>query len=134
MDGKINNQIVTAVRPVFLSSLVDQFTGSGKVLALTMLYNIFTSYREIDKIDLEGNVVKIMGPYYPVEPLSQLINKLERGVEFARSGGQTISGAMVVSKNITLLKMMPMFNNDIREYRLQTTYLKIWSNYKTLFC
>ena len=67
------------MQPVFLSPLVDQLTGFGQVSALALLQNLFTSYGAIDKIDLEKNVVKMMEPYDPAEPLSRLIKQLERG-------------------------------------------------------
>ena len=73
MYGALKNQIITAVEPVFLSSLVDQLTGFGQVSALTMLQHLFASYRLIDEIDLEENAVKMMEPYDPDEALSRLI-------------------------------------------------------------
>ena len=44
-----------------------------------MLQHIFSRYGVIDKIDLEENAVKMMGPYDPAEPLFQLIKQLEKG-------------------------------------------------------
>ena len=41
----------------------------------------------IDKIDLKENVVKIMGSYDLAEPLTRLINQLEKGRDFARATG-----------------------------------------------
>ena len=79
-----------------------------------MLQHLFTSYGAIDKIDLEENVVKIIGPYDPAEPLARLIEQLEKGRELAQEGGQMISDAMMVSKGITLLKQTELFNEDIR--------------------
>ena len=73
----LKKQIVTAVELVFLYPLVDQLTGLGKVSTLTMLQHIFASYRAIEKIDLKENAVKMMGPYDPAEPLSQIIKQLE---------------------------------------------------------
>ena len=66
VDGALKKQIVTEVGPVFLSSLVDQLTGFGKVTALTMLQHIFFSYGVINEINLEENAVKIIGSYDPV--------------------------------------------------------------------
>ena len=86
VDGALKNQIVTAVEPVFLSPLLDQLTGFGQVSALTMLQNLFSSYKTIDEIDLEENSVKMMGPYDPTEPLARLIEQLEKGREFSREG------------------------------------------------
>ena len=48
-----------------MSPMVNQITGSGQVSALTMLQHLFSSYGEIDDINLKGNVVKIMKPYDP---------------------------------------------------------------------
>ena len=53
------------MEPVFLSPLVDQITGFGHVSALTMIQHLFSSYGEINKIDLKENAVKMMGPYNP---------------------------------------------------------------------
>ena len=44
-----------------------------------------------------------------------------------------ISDMMMVSKGITILAQMDMFNKDIREWRSQTTELKKLTNYKTFF-
>ena len=79
MERSLKNQIVTAVQPVFLYPLLELLTVFGQVSVLNMLQQLFTPYKEIDKIDLEKNVVKIMEPYYPVEPLARLIKKLEKG-------------------------------------------------------
>ena len=70
VDGALKKQIVTAVEPLLLSPLVDQITGFGQVSALTILQHIFSIYGAIDKIDLEENAVKMMGPYDPTESLA----------------------------------------------------------------
>ena len=44
-----------------------------------MLQHLFSSHRVIDKIDLEENAVKMMGPFDPTEPLDRLIEQLEKG-------------------------------------------------------
>ena len=79
VDGALKNQIVTAVEPLFLYLLVDLLTGFGQVSALTMLQHLFSRYRAINKIDLEENIVKMMGPYDTAEPFAQLIDHLEMG-------------------------------------------------------
>ena len=98
-----------------------------------MLKNLLTSYREIDEINLEANVVKVMKPYDPAELLARLIEKLEKGRKFALAGGQMITDTIMVSKMTTLLVQMAIFNKYIRELIRQTTDLKTWDNYKTLF-
>ena len=87
----------------------------------------------MDKIDLKENVVKMMWPYYPVEPLTRHIDQLEKGRKFARAGGQTIIDAMMVSKGITLLAQTDAFNEDIREWSQHYTNLKTWESFKTFF-
>ena len=114
VDRALKKHIVTAEEPVFLSPLVDHITGFGQVSALTMMNNLFSNYRVIDRIDLEENTVKIMGPYDPAEPLVRLIEHSEKGREFAGAGDQIISNAMMMSKLITLLAPMLIFNDDIR--------------------
>ena len=126
----MKKQIVTAVEPVFLYPLVDQLTGLGQVSALTMLHHLFSRYRAINKINLKENSVKMMGPYDPAEPLARIIEQLEKGREFSRAGGQTISDAMMMSKGITLLAQTGIFNDDIRESRRKSAYLKTWAKYK----
>ena len=68
-----------AVQPVFLSPLVNHLAGFWQVSALQMLQHLVNSYGAIDKINLKENVVKIMGPYDPMEPLACLIKILEKG-------------------------------------------------------
>ena len=71
-------------------------------------------YKVIYKINLEGNTVKMMGPYYPSETLTCLINQLKKGQGFSRSGGQMIANSMMALKGITLLVQTATFNKDIR--------------------
>ena len=132
MDGSLKNDIFTTVQPVLLSPLVDQLPGFGQVSALSMLNHFLPSYRAIDKIYLEENVVKMMETYDPAEPLARLIEKLEKRKEFASAGGQTISNTTMVSKGITLLAQTDIFNEDIIEWRRQTTNLDTWSTFKTV--
>ena len=61
-----------------------------------------------------------MGMYDPTEPLSWLIEQLEKGKEFAISVGQTITNAMIVSKGITLLAQTVTFNEYNREWQQQS--------------
>ena len=102
------------MEPVFLSPLVDQLARFGQVSELIMLNHLFSSYETINKIDLGENVVNMMGPYDPVQPLGLLIEQLENGIKFARAGGQKISDAMMISKGITLLAQTVIFNDCIR--------------------
>ena len=62
VEESVKNHIVMAAEPVFLSPLVDQMTGFGQVSTLTMIKHIFKIYREIEQINIEENVVKMMGP------------------------------------------------------------------------
>ena len=66
----LKKQIFTEVELVFPYPLLDQLTGFGQVSALTMLQNLFSSYRTIDKIYLKENVVKMMGPCDAAKPLA----------------------------------------------------------------
>ena len=59
--------------------------------------------------------------------------QLEKGREFAISGGQKISDAMMISKGITLLAQMVIFNEIIREWRQQSANLKTWVKHKLFF-
>ena len=70
VDRASKNKIIAEVEPVFLSPLVDQLTGFGQVFALTMLQHLLSSYRRIDKIDLEENSMKIMGLYNFKNPMA----------------------------------------------------------------
>ena len=69
VERALKKKNITAMGPVFLSPLVDQLTGFVQVFALTMIQNLFLSYRKIDEIDLEETSVKTMGPYDPMGPL-----------------------------------------------------------------
>ena len=80
VDGALTNQIVMTVQVFSLYPLVDQLTGFRQMTAIQIIYNLFNSYREIDKIDPEENAVNMMGPYETTEPLDRLIEKLEKGI------------------------------------------------------
>ena len=48
------------------------------------------------------------------EPLERLLEELEKGIKFARTGGQNITNVMIVSKVITLLAKTMVFNKVVR--------------------
>ena len=106
MYRPLKNKIATEVQPVSLSPLVYQLTGFGQVSMLDIMQHLFNSYGAIYETDLEENAVKMMGPDDPAEPLSHLIEKLEKGIEFACAGGQTTYKSIMVFKGITLLVQM----------------------------
>ena len=133
VDGDVKKQIIIEVEPVLLSPLMDQLTGFGQVYALNMLQHLSLSYGKIDKINLEGNSVNMMGTYDPAEPLARLIDQLEKGREFAKAGGQMVAETMMVSKGITLLAHMEIFNNNIRDWQCQTSDQNTWEKFKILF-
>ena len=128
-----NTFVNGAVEPVLLSPLVDELTGFGQVSALTMLQHLFSSNRVINKIDLEENAVKIMGPYNPAESLDRLVEQLGKGIEFNRAAGQKIFNAIMMSKVISVLAKTGIFNDNIREWRRKCDNLKTWAKYKLFF-
>ena len=67
-----------------------------------MMQQIYNSYGSIDRINLEENMVKMMGSYNPAKTLACLIEEPEKVREFARSRGQKNSDEIMVSKGITL--------------------------------
>ena len=75
----------------------------------------------------------MMWPYNPAEPLARLIEQLEKGREFAGAGGQTISDTMMMTKLITLMAQMGIFNDEIIEWRRKSADLKTWAKYIYLF-
>ena len=79
---------------------MDQLTGFGYVTALDILENFFKEYGEKDKIYLKENSMKMMQAYDPSEPLARLIEQFEKRQEFARSGGQSLTDAMMMLKGI----------------------------------
>ena len=60
------------MEPVFLSPLMEHLIGFRKVSILNMLQHTLLTYYKIEEINLEENVVKVMGPYDPAEHLAQL--------------------------------------------------------------
>ena len=70
-----------------------------------------------------------MGPYDPTELPSRLIDQLEKGREFSRSGGQKIADAMIVSKGINLPAPISTFKKNSRECLQQSIELKTWAHF-----
>ena len=98
-----------------------------------MIHHLLSRYETIYKIDLEENSVNMMGTYDPAEPLYRLIEKSEKGREFAQACGQMIAEKKMVSKGITLMAHMAIFNEVIREWQRQATKQKTWAKFKIFF-
>ena len=78
-------------------------------------------------------MVNIIGPYNSTELLDRLIDQLEKGQDFARSGGWVISDAIYVSKGNNLLSQTSTFNEYIRECIQKSVEFKTWASLKTFF-
>ena len=113
-NGAFKQQIISVMETIFLYPIKDQLTGFGQFTALNIMDHLFSSYEEIDDINLEENDVKMMGPNNPTEPLACLLEHLDKGLELLRDRGRTISDVMMVSKVITLLIQTMTFNDYIR--------------------
>ena len=50
-----------------------------------------------------------------------------------QAGGQKISDAMMVSKEIIILAKTAIFDEDIRDWRRQATDQKTWENSRSKF-
>ena len=53
--------------------------GFRKVMDLDIMYHLFRSYWDIDRIYLEENTVNMMGLYNPSETLTHIIEHMEKG-------------------------------------------------------
>ena len=77
--------------------------GIGQFTSPEAKNHIFVVNGEIDDININENSLPMMGAYHLYERLVVIIEQLNKGREFARAGGQTISDDMMVSKGIILL-------------------------------
>ena len=68
----------------------------------------------IDKIRLKENILKMMDPYYPAEPIVRLIEQLEKGTECSHKGRHIIYDTTMVSKGSSLLTYKSTLNGDIQ--------------------
>eukprot|EP00978_Attheya_sp_CCMP212_P021255 scaffold61947_cov63-Attheya_sp.AAC.1 len=120
-DKALKKQIEATVEEDFLSTLHHELTGFNQVTALQMVTHLYTTYGDIDKVDIEDNQVAMMKPYNPEKPLNILTSQLEDGRAFAHIGLQPISENMMVTKGITLLLNTAVFNEDIKQWLVQET-------------
>ena len=73
VDGAFKNQVIAAVKPVFLYPLVDNLTGFWTGVHTHHASTPFIKLQENRKNYLGENAVNMMGSYDPTEPLAQLI-------------------------------------------------------------
>ena len=78
-NGALKQQVIAAMETIFLYPIKDQLTSFGQLTALNMMDHLFSSYEEIDNINLEENDVKMMGPYNTAEPLAHTIEHMDKG-------------------------------------------------------
>ena len=133
MDGSIKNKTVAAVEPVLLSPLVDQLTIFGQLSSLVMLQHLFKSYREIDEIDLEkrcGEEDWSLRPCVTPILIDQTIGK--GGIIRVCRRADNIRCNDDVERDHPFSQTV-VFNENILEWRRQTTNLKTWAKYRTLF-
>eukprot|EP00978_Attheya_sp_CCMP212_P008919 scaffold21039_cov30-Attheya_sp.AAC.2 len=132
-DKALKKQTEATVEEDFLSTLRHKLTGFNQVTALQMVMHLYSTYGDIDKVDIEDNLVTMMKPYDPETPLATLTSQLEDGRAFAHIGLQPISENMMVTKGITLLSNTTVFNEDIKQWRRKPATEKTWEIFKTHF-
>eukprot|EP00978_Attheya_sp_CCMP212_P034432 scaffold144089_cov66-Attheya_sp.AAC.1 len=129
----LKKQIEATVEEAFLITLRHELTGFNQVTALQMVTHLYSTYVDIDEIDIEDNLVAMMKPYDPEKPLATLTSQLEYGRAFAHIGLQSISENMMVTKGITLLSNTAVFNKDIKQWHRKLETEKTWEVFNTHF-
>ena len=79
VGGSLKKHIIHTVKPIFLATIKYQLTGFVEFATLDMINHLFRAYRVIGEIDLNENDVQMMGAYHPIEPLTRLIEQLDKG-------------------------------------------------------
>ena len=71
--GFLKKQIIHAVEPVFMSLIKDHLPGFVQITALEMMNHLYSTFGDINDIELEDNSVRMMGAYHSSESLTRLI-------------------------------------------------------------
>lgn len=74
-----------------------------------------------------------MKPYNLEHPMAKLIQKLEKGCNFAREDKKLFTDDMIIFKGITLLTNTAVFNQVIKEMEKEAHSVKTWNNFKLHF-
>jgi hypothetical protein len=91
LEAALQQQILQAVPPVYLSELADPILGFAEVTPVQMVTHLQSQYGTITPDDLAANLVKIKTPWNPDTPLETVFVLGTECRDFAKAGEDPIS-------------------------------------------
>ncbi len=130
---KLRNMIIKKVEDKYIQGLKHPITQYNRVDPITLLTHLWTTYGDIQSLDLTANEARMYADWNPPTSIETLWNQLQDGQSYARRGGEFIDDTLLVRKAYQIILKTGFFEHDCKEWRNKPTAEKTWMNFKTFF-
>jgi hypothetical protein len=93
VEQALKKQIITVCWPTYLKILNNDMVGFANRTARDMIEYLLLSYGSITAVDLEQNFENMQKAWDPQQPVETLFKHIQVCVDYAETGGITISEA-----------------------------------------
>ena len=133
VHNALKQQIIGAVKPIYLKAVEDRHTAFAGVTAAELVTHLRNSYDVVTANELEKNAIKMRTEYDPEHPIEGLFEQMEDGMELAEAGGTPYTDMQVVQMAYALVFKTGVFNDACRRWRRKAIAERTWANFKSHF-
>jgi hypothetical protein len=119
--------------PMYLEILNNDMVGFANTTARDMLDHLFLSYGSTTDVDLEHILENIRKGWDPQQPVESLFKQIQDCVDYAESGGITISEAQKLQTVYANIFATGIFHSACRRWNNRLPTEQTWNAFKTHF-
>jgi hypothetical protein len=129
----LKNQIISSIHDTYIEQLKKPRTGFSKVTALELLDHLWTTYGNIDDLDLTENEARMKAPWNEPTPIEDLFKQLKEGQEFAKRSKEIISDTTLAREGYNIILATGLFSSACRKWRQIKEDERTWNKFQAHF-
>jgi hypothetical protein len=125
--------LMDAVPSRYIEKLSHPTLSLSRVTTLQMLTHLWTTYGQINHVDLLENDERMTAPWNPDDGIDALFTQIKQAREFATAGNSPITDIQAMSRAYQNIENTGVFTDACREWRLTPTLLQTWPAFEEKF-
>jgi hypothetical protein len=126
-------QIISVFEPMYLDVLNDNMVGFANISARDMLDHLFSTYGNINAVDLEINFEHMRRACDPQQPVESLFKRIQDCADYSEAGGVLIGHPRQINVGYAKIFATGHFMSACRRWNEKPLAEKTWAQFKSHF-
>jgi hypothetical protein len=132
-DKALVKLLLEALPRTYVEELEDDNIGFANVTCLQLLTYLYDAYGSISLADRDNNQQRMMKPWSPPSPITDLFRQIQDGLTFAAAAGEPINDSQASRMAYNNINATGMFVEACREWRLRDAANQTFAELQTFF-